>query len=199
MKEQKKQLRKQIKETKKSQPAHVLAAHSTTLLEQLEQHPCFIASQTILLYYSLGDEVQTHAFVEKWHTTKKVLLPVVVGDELELRHYTGKACLREGAFHIEEPTGEAFTEFHQIELAIIPGVSFDRQGNRLGRGKGYYDKLLPKLSSYNIGICYQFQTREEIPSEPFDRKMDEVWTENGLWSTYPCHSEERSDEESKKR
>lgn len=87
--------------------------------------------------------------------------------------------MTEGAFHIEEPAGEAFTQFNEIDLSIIPGVSFDRYGNRLGRGKGYYDKLLPKLSSYNIGICYQFQTREEIPSEPFDRKMDEVWTEEG--------------------
>ena len=179
MKEQKKLLRKQIAQEKKSQSAIQLMTNSVALLEQLEHHPRFIASRTILLYYSLGDEVRTHDFVEKWHTTKKVLLPVVVGDELELRHYTGKTCLTEGAFHIEEPAGEAFTQFNEIDLSIIPGVSFDRYGNRLGRGKGYYDKLLPKLSSYNIGICYQFQTREEIPSEPFDRKMDEVWTEEG--------------------
>lgn len=182
MKEQKRQLRKQIKEAKKLWPAEELATASHTLLEQLEQHPRFVAARTILLYYSLPDEVQTHAFVEKWYTSKKVLLPVVVGDELELRHYTGPSCLKEGAFHIEEPTGEPFTQFHEIELAVIPGVSFDCQGNRLGRGKGYYDKLLPKLSSYNIGICYQFQTCEEIPTEPFDRPMDEVWTEQGQWN-----------------
>lgn len=182
MKELKKLLRKQIKEEKKIQSVTQLTTSSIALLEQLEQHPRFIASQTILLYYSLGDEVQTHAFVEKWHIAKQIILPVVVGDELELRLYTGKSCLQTGAFHIEEPTGKPFTALHEIELAIIPGVSFDRQGNRLGRGKGYYDKLLPKLSSYNIGICFQFQTREEIPSEPFDRKMDEVWTENGCFS-----------------
>ena len=82
----------------------------------------------------------------------------------------------------EEPTGENFTDFEEIELGIIPGVSFDRQGNRLGRGKGYYDKLLPLLPhSYNIGICYRFQAREEIPCEPFDRRMEEVWTEEGKW------------------
>ena len=154
---------------------------STALLEQLEQHPRFIASNTVLLYYSLGDEVQTHAFVEKWHTAKKILLPVVKGDVLELRHYTGKDCLQPGAFHIEEPTGQAFTDYSEIELAIIPGVSFDRKGNRLGRGKGYYDKLLPLLQAYLIGICYRFQAREEIPTETFDRPMNEVWTEEGRW------------------
>ena len=134
--------------------------HSIALLEQIEKHPRFISATTVLLYHSLPDEVQTHVFVEKWHKQKKVLLPVVVGDILELRHYT---------------------DYQEIELAIIPGVSFDKKGNRLGRGKGYYDKLLPLLPSYNIGICYQFQAQESIPSEEFDRRMDEVWTEEGKW------------------
>lgn len=181
MKEQKKILRKQIREEKKRHQANELMTISSTLLKQLEQHPRFINAQTILCYHSLGDEVQTHAFVEKWHLCKKILLPVVVGDVLELRHYTGKDCLKIGAFGIEEPIGEKFTQYDEIELSIIPGVSFDKQGNRLGRGKGYYDKLLPSLDSYNIGICYQFQVRERIPCEPFDQKMDEIWTEEGRW------------------
>ena len=181
MKEQKKLLRKLIAQEKKRQNESLLTAHSTALLEQIEKHPRFISATTVLLYHSLPDEVQTHAFVEKWYKHKKVLLPVVVGDILELRHYTGQSCLQEGAFHIEEPSGENYTKYQEIELAIIPGISFDKKGNRLGRGKGYYDKLLPLLSSYNIGICYQFQAQESIPSEDFDKPMDEVWTEEGKW------------------
>ena len=68
-----------------------------------------------------------------------------------------------------------------MDLIIVPGVAFDVHGNRMGRGKGYYDKLLPLLHSYNIGICYRFQAQEELPTEPFDRPMDEVWTEEGRW------------------
>lgn len=182
MKEQKKQLRKEIREEKKRHSAEELMAYSSTLLKQIENHPHFIASHTILMYHSLGDEVQTHAFVEKWHKEKKILLPVVSGDILKLRHYTGKACLETGRFDIEEPTGEDYQAYNEIELGIIPGVSFDQQGNRIGRGKGYYDKLLPLLShSYNIGICYHFQARDKVPQEPFDKKMDEVWTEKGRW------------------
>ena len=181
MKELKKQLRKEIREAKKCQLAEKLVTYSSTLFEHIEKHPRFIASKTILCYHSLGDEVQTHGFVEKWHTLKKILLPVVQGDILVLRHYTGKDCLKEGAFKIEEPEGENYTRFHEIEFSLIPGMSFDRHGNRLGRGKGYYDKLLPLLHSYNIGICYQFQARENIPTEPFDQPMDEVWTEEGRW------------------
>lgn len=182
MKEQKKLLRKQIKEIKKNQDESRLMTASRILFEQLEKHPHFIAARTVLLYHSLSDEVHTHDFVERWHTRKQILLPVVQGEELILRHYTGKDCLAIGCFHIEEPTGPTFTDFYQIDLAIIPGVAFDRRGNRLGRGKGYYDKLLPQLSSYNIGVCYQFQAQEEIPSESFDIRMDEVWTENGCIS-----------------
>ena len=181
MKELKRQLRKQIREAKRSQQPDKLMAISAALLEQIEKHPRFIASDTVLLYHSLGDEVQTHAFVEKWSASKKVLLPVVQGDILVLRHYTGKECLQVGAFGIEEPEGEDFTGYDEIQLGIIPGMSFDRKGNRLGRGKGYYDKLLPLLHTYNIGICYRFQAREEIPAEPFDQPMDEVWTEEGRW------------------
>lgn len=150
------------------------------MLEQLEQHPRFRTAHTVLLYYSLGDEVQTHDFVERWYRQKKILLPVVKGDVLELRVYTGRESLKTGeAYHIEEPEGEAFTRYEEIDFSIIPGVSFDSKGNRLGRGKGYYDKLLPLLSSYNVGICYGFQVSELIPTEDFDRPMDEVWTENG--------------------
>ena len=94
------------------------------MLEKLEQHPKFASARTVLLYYSLDDEVQTHDFVEKWHRQKTVLLPVVKGDELELRIYTGRQNLKTGeAYHIEEPTGEAFTAYEKIDFAIIPGVS----------------------------------------------------------------------------
>lgn len=142
-----------------------------------------MAARTVLLYYSLADEVQTHDFVEKWYRRKTILLPVVKGDVLELRVYTGRQCMQTGeAYHIEEPAGEAFTEYEKIDFSIIPGVSFDACGNRLGRGKGYYDKLLPLLSSYNVGVCYSFQVSGHIPAEPFDRPVDEVWTENGKLS-----------------
>lgn len=172
-------MRKQIREAKKLQNPDTLTVNSRILLNQLEQHPHFIAARTILLYHSLSDEVQTHEFIEKWHTKKNILLPVVQGDELELKFYTGKDCLSTGCYEIEEPVGESFVKFQNIELSIVPGMSFDHQGNRLGRGKGYYDKLLSKLNSYKIGICFEFQIRESIPTESFDYPMDEVWTEKG--------------------
>ena len=90
MKELKKQLRKQIAQEKRRHDITELMTKSAALLEKLEQHPKFASARTVLLYYSLGDEVQTHDFVEKWHRQKTILLPVVKGDELELRIYAGR-------------------------------------------------------------------------------------------------------------
>ena len=79
---------------------------------------------------------------------------------------------------IEEPTGTLFTDYAAIDFIAVPGVAFDRNGNRLGRGKGYYDRLLPRIpSAYKAGICFPFQLVEEVPAEPFDIRMDEVITQ----------------------
>lgn len=93
-----------------------------------------------------------------------------------LRRYTGKSDLKEGAFGIMEPCGEVFADYQAIDLAIIPGMAFDRQGNRLGRGKGYYDRFLPLLLPYIyiIGVCFPFQLLDDIPTEEHDIKMDTV-------------------------
>lgn len=151
---------------------------SAEILAALEAHPAFRAATTVLLYHSLKDEVDTHEFIRNWSREKRILLPVVVGDDLELRLYTGPEDLKPGAYDIEEPTGELFTDYADIDFIAVPGVAFDRNGNRLGRGKGYYDRLLPRIpSAYKAGICFPFQLVEEVPAEPFDIRMDEIITQ----------------------
>ena len=130
-----------------------------------------------MLYYSLPDEVDTHTLVDSLLVSgKQILLPRVTGEgTMELRRYTGPSDLALGAYNIMEPTGELFDDYAAIDLAIIPGMAFDKEGNRMGRGKGYYDRLLPKLrSTYKIGICLPFQLVEQIPTDEHDVKMDEV-------------------------
>lgn len=124
----------------------------------------------------MKDEVQTHSFIEKWSRTKRIVLPVVVGDVLELRLYTDANDLAIGPYGIAEPIGEPFTDYAAIQLVVVPGVAFDAEGHRLGRGKGYYDKLLPLIAAPKIGICFPFQLIEEVPAEPFDICMDAVIT-----------------------
>ena len=152
---------------------------SKKALAAIESHPAFKAASTLLLYHSLNDEVDTRDFIRKWHATKHIILPAVVGDELELRPYA-PGQLKPGAYGIEEPCHmPPFRNYEEIDLAIVPGVAFDKQGNRLGRGKGYYDRLLPLLPhAFKIGLCFPFQLVDEIPTEPFDIPMDLIITTN---------------------
>ena len=149
---------------------------SVEILANLEVHPAFKKAKTVLLYHSLGDEVNTHEFIEKWRLYKQIILPVVVDNDLELRPYTGEMDLRIGAFGIGEPTGVIFKDYDAIDLVVVPGVAFDHTGNRLGRGKGYYDRLLSHIPAFKIGICFPFQLIEDVPSEPLDIRMDAIIT-----------------------
>jgi 5-formyltetrahydrofolate cyclo-ligase len=176
---EKQALRQRMAQEKRLHSPEERTERSARLWQKIEEHPLFAGARTILLYYSLPDEVDTHAFVERCHAQlgKRVVLPVVVGDDLELRLYEGRESLREGAFHILEPTGPVFTQYDEIDLALIPGVSFDKEGHRLGRGRGYYDRLLPRLSSPTLGICFRYQLSERIPVEPHDCAMHQVMTD----------------------
>ena len=146
------------------------------ITDRLERHPLFIKAQRVLLFHSLPDEVDTHGLIERYRSTKTILLPSVVGDHLELHEYGTDSRSTIGAFDIMESEGRLVpvSEYRDIELAIIPGVAFDREGNRLGRGKGYYDRLLPLMQCHTIGLCYPFQIVDEVPHEAHDARVDET-------------------------
>ena len=165
-----------LKKEHTQQSLHNLSLQALTHLEQL---PSFKQSNCFAIYHSLKDELQTSEFIEKWHTKKSVLLPIVRGNDIVLQPYTGRDSLYSGAFGILEPT-ESFYTTAKPEIIVIPGIAFDKQYNRLGRGKGYYDRFLSNLQIPKIGLCFSFQLIGNIPSEPFDIKMDYVVTDMGV-------------------
>ena len=110
----------------------------------LEQTADFLLADRILMYHSLPDELPTLNFLRKWSDRKKFYLPRVSGVNLDILPYDEQR-LELGAFHIEEPTGNDTVDISHIELIVVPAVAFDRKGNRLGRGKGYYDRLLVRI------------------------------------------------------
>ena len=135
------------------------------------------SSHTILLYNALPDEVPTQALMDELVAQgKTVLLPCVINDtDMELRRYTGPQDLQPGSFGILEPTGELFTDYDAIDVAIVPGMAFDAEGHRLGRGKGYYDRFLSRVPHlYKIGLCFSWQLVDHVPCDEHDIKMDEV-------------------------
>ncbi|MDE5791116.1 MAG: 5-formyltetrahydrofolate cyclo-ligase [Muribaculaceae bacterium] len=146
------------------------------VFEQLEKTAAFLLADRILMYHSLPDELSTHRFLDKWHRRKNFYLPRVNGVNLEILPYD-ESRLELGAFHIEEPTGNNTVPAEEIELVIVPAVAYDRSGNRLGRGKGFYDRLLASTKATKVGVGYEFQIVDEIPVEPHDVKMDMVITQ----------------------
>lgn len=175
--ENKKEIRAYIRALKKQYSNEELIELSRPVTDKLLKHKKVKEAQTILMYYSLADEVYTHDTITKLvNMNKTVLLPRVIDDEnMIICHYKSDKDLNEGAFHIMEPIGEEFTDYNKIELCIVPGMSFDSNNNRLGRGKGYYDRFLAKVpNSYKIGVCFDFQKLKEIPSGKYDINVDEV-------------------------
>lgn len=146
------------------------------VFEKLEQTAAFMMSEKILMYHSLPDELETHRFLKKWAGKKNFFLPRVNGVNLDILPYD-ESRLELGSFHIEEPTGTNTVDAEEIELIIVPAVAFDKKGHRLGRGKGFYDRLLGQTKATKIGIGYEFQVMDEIPTEPHDVAMDIVITE----------------------
>lgn len=170
-------LRDLIRQEKRQFSKTQLEELSLPVLQRLYAHPMVRQARSILLYCSLEDEVCTHNLMDRLASEgKHVYLPRITSPvDMELRRYTGRQDLQEGAFHIMEPTGTLLSieRYAEIETAVIPGMAFDRAGHRLGRGKGYYDRLLAKMPHiYKIGVCFDFQKVDSIPTEATDITMD---------------------------
>lgn len=168
-------LRKEIKQQKKLLSVEQVEKAPGDVFKAIEAMDYFKQCNCMLCYWSLPDELATHEFINKWYLQKNIYLPVVNGQGVDLIQYTGIENMKQGAFGILEPIGIKFQELHLIDLAIIPGVAFTAVGQRMGRGGGYYDRLLPSLSkAFKLGVAYQLQQRDFIPIESHDIKLDTV-------------------------
>ena len=168
-------LRSYIRLMKKRHTPEQLDEESEQIMEMLESTPQFQKAQTVMLYSSLPDEVRTTAFIEKWRNRKRIILPTVVGDDIVPVELTADTAFAVGDFNILEPQNKPYTGGY--DLIVVPGMAFDRGGNRLGRGKGYYDRFLSQhLNVPKIGICFSFEMVGTVPTEANDIRMDEVVT-----------------------
>ena len=170
-------LRLVMRQRKQQYTPQQLKELSQPVIARLKPH--LKEAQTVMAYYSLPDEVCTHQLIDDLVADgKTVVLPHVIdGERMELRRYTGSHDLIEGSFGIMEPVGEPFTDYHLIDVALIPGVAFDAEGHRLGRGRGYYDRFLssylsPLTSHLLIGVCFDFQKVDAVPHDVHDIPVD---------------------------
>lgn len=150
------------------------SGESRCALERLTALPEWNAAHTVLLYSSIPGEVDTSELFSEWSGTKRLVLPLVVGDDLVLKEYR-PGSLVPGYKGIMEPREDApSVEASDIELVIVPGVAFDASGRRLGRGKGYYDRLLPRLHCPKVGLAFDWQIVGSVPVDEWDVPLDRV-------------------------
>lgn len=133
-------------------------------------------SKNIFVYNSHKNEVNTSYFLENV-VGKNIYVPKIIDNEIV-------PCIREnlivGKFRILEPQESNPINLDEIDLAFIPGVAFDLHGNRIGFGQGFFDRFLSKIDSPTIGLAYEFQIIDKLPTSSYDVPVDMIVTEKRL-------------------
>lgn len=145
------------------------------IIETLHQLAPIQAAQTIMVFAAIRNEVDLSAFwIKQQENGKTIVLPRVEGNELVAVKWQGWQETAVSSFGIAEPIGLAFPP-QEIDVVLVPGLVFDGNGYRLGYGRGYYDRFLPRLRSdaFKCGICYEFQVVDNI--YPHERDVPVHW------------------------
>ena len=177
----KEDIRKEILKKRKSLPAHVREDYDRAILSKLKTLEELKEARTILLYCATNGEPDVTALFEDLKSIgKRVAFPKVEGSEIVPVAVEGLSCLSPGTFNIPEPTEGEIIEPMDLDLVVCPGIAFDREGYRVGFGKGYYDRLLERVSAVAVGVAYSFQVLEFVPRDSWDKPMNLVVTEKEL-------------------
>lgn len=141
----------------------------------------------ILTYVSVGCEADTLGIIHAaFANGKKVAVPKCLeGNTMEFYFIKSERDLVKGKFSLLEPDISKCKKAVPTEksLCIVPGLSFDAKGYRLGKGGGYYDRFLKDFKGKSAGLCYNSFLRLSLPKEPFDVPVDIIVTENFLRET----------------
>ncbi len=178
LREEKRALRRLIKERKAQLSRQDMEREAAGVFSAVAALPAFREANTVLAYWAMDDELPTASFVDGLVGSKRIALPVVQGEDLLLMEYTGRACLqRVPPFGIEEPQDTPVIPPSDVDLVLVPGVAFDPRGNRMGRGRGFYDRLFAQMPDVaTVGVCLSVQLVESVPTEAHDVPMDYmVW------------------------
>jgi 5-formyltetrahydrofolate cyclo-ligase len=177
-------LRKEIKEKRIKQTKEENRKKSKKIKEKLLGLKEYKEAETVLFYVSYDGEVFTHEMIKEALNEKKVVVPISNKDTLSLTlsELISFNDLEVSSYGILEPKKEKIKEISidEIDLIIVPGVAFDKFGNRLGHGKGYYDRLLKKANTTIIALAFEFQIIEKISTDEHDKPVDMIITEDRI-------------------
>ena len=150
--------------------------------EMVLEIPEIAGSKIIASYYSYGNEPSTDAINKNLIALGiKLLLPRINGSELEWRFWDGNPLELEKINGIYEPTGELLTTSSDIDSVIVPALAIDHSGNRLGKGKGFYDRALASIDAFTVALIYSNEfLSTTLPHESFDIKVKAALTPKSL-------------------
>ncbi len=180
---QKQELREKIKQKIKGLTAENKITFSTSIADKLLGLKEYIQADTIFIYNSFGYEVSTDYIIKSAQRAgKKVCLPITVGDMMYATRVDADTLYEQNDWGIMEPISKEVVLPEDIDLCIVPLVGFDKRGNRLGRGKGYYDRYLKDVGATKVALAYSVQEEQEIAIDAFDVKVNFVITEREVIS-----------------
>ena len=149
--------------------------------------PEYLAAGSVAMYCAVKNEVSTERVMSHALLTGKALfLPAVEGDKMLFRRVVDLKDLVSARFGIKQPgAGCTAADPGEIDLIVVPGVGFDLSGQRIGYGKGYYDRVLHRLEGKGVltAFCYEFQIVDSLAGEQHDVNMDWIITEQRLINT----------------
>jgi 5-formyltetrahydrofolate cyclo-ligase len=163
---------------------------STLITDRVQALDVYQNACTVMFYVDVRDEVRTRqALPQAIQSEKRIVIPYCVDGELELFWLESMDELEEGAYRILEPraalreVAEKRIAVEELDLILVPGVAFDREGGRTGHGKGYYDKLLEhaKATTPLVALAFECQMFADIPMQDHDIYMDLVVTEKATY------------------
>lgn len=157
-----------------------VAKRSKTIQEFVINTEEFRQAKIVGAYFAIGSEVMTELIIGHAKVLgKKIALPRVEENNIAFYGLPLTNTLVKGRFGIMEPPPHE--PMDKIDILIVPGIAFDKEGNRLGYGKGFYDRLLAsKQTKFSIGLAYSFQIVENLPYDLHDKRLDAIASEDGI-------------------
>jgi 5-formyltetrahydrofolate cyclo-ligase len=177
-------IRKVMLERRNRLNAQEISKRSEAIQEFVIFSKEFQWANVIGAYFAFGSEVSTNLIIERARIVgKKIALPRIEEDKIAFYGLSTVKSLIRNRFGILEPL--PCEQISYIDMVVVPGIVFDKKGNRLGYGKGYYDRLLSGIKTFTIGLAYSFQLLEHLPHDRFDERLDAIASEDGIHYTIP--------------
>ena len=173
-------LRKQFREKRRTLHPDHREEKNILITRKLLELQEFKDAKSVLFYGSIPEEADTHKAIQKsFDLNKNVYVPKVNGEHLKICPLLDLEELKPGDLGILEPC-EPISQAHpkDIDLIVIPGLAFDQKGHRLGQGGGHYDRLLKETKGFKVGLAFDEQVTEELPTEVHDVPLDLLLTDS---------------------